>query len=252
MLSKLLKGFQKRGTAYFGFVAVAMLIIMAVQSGSVSKADIEDVIEETTQCSSSSRLIVEEIPAGTTTVPSEIHLRMSEATTESESTVAETTVAETTVAETTTVVNYCKTKEVPNEVAGCRSEFKAYMSYKAVSDTSSPQYKLLNGASAYTDEASGIRMVDGRYCVAVGSYYAQKVGTKLDLQLSSGEVIPCILGDCKSDSHTDESNRFCMSNGGVAEFIVDYSVFKNVCDSSGTVNFVKGFSGEIESISIVE
>lgn len=145
---------------------------------------------------------------------------------------------------------------VPNWASGCNSNFKAYMGYNAVTCVSSPQYKLLNGESAYTDVNTGVRMVDGRYCIAVGSYYTTTVGQKLDLYLETGVVIPCIVGDCKADCHTNsESHQFCLSNGSVAEFIVDYSVFNYLKDGSGTVNWCVGdcgsFNGRINKIVLV-
>ena len=57
------------------------------------------------------------------------------------------------------------TKAVPSN-----NSFKAYMSYTAITNTSSPQYKLQQ--QAYTGNY-GIRMVDDRYCIAVGSYTLQ-------------------------------------------------------------------------------
>ena len=99
-------------------------------------------------------------------------------------------------------------------------------------------------------------MVNGRYCIAVGSYYTTTVGQKLDLYLETGVVIPCIVGDCKADCHTNsESHQFCLSNGSVAEFIVDYSVFNYLKDGSGTVNWCVGdcgsFNGRINKIVLV-
>lgn len=146
---------------------------------------------------------------------------------------------------------------VPNWMSGCRSNFKAYMGYKAVTCTSSPQYKLLNGESAYTDSATGIRMVDDRYCIAVGSYYSTTVGQKIDLYLETGVVIPCIVGDCKANCHTNSStHQYCLSNGSVAEFIVDYTVFNLLKDGSGTVNWCVGecgsFDGKINKVVLVD
>lgn len=145
--------------------------------------------------------------------------------------------------------------DVPNDAYGCNSNFKAYMSYRAVTCTSSPQYQLLNGDTAYTDTNTGIRMVGDRYCIAVGSYYSTQVGQKLDLELSTGVIIPCIVGDCKADYHTNSTNQFCLHNGSVAEFIIDYDIFDYINDGSGTVNFCTGtcgsFDGSIVRVGLV-
>lgn len=140
---------------------------------------------------------------------------------------------------------------VPNKTVGCRSEFKSYMAYTAVTSRNSAQYKLLNGASAYTDPETGIRMVDGRYCIAVGTGYCSKIGTKIDLVLKNGNVIKCILGDVKSDAHTDPTHRFHAVDGSVAEFIIDKDVFTAKTDGSGTVNWIDGFEGKIEKVVII-
>lgn len=141
---------------------------------------------------------------------------------------------------------------VPNNVEGCRSEFKSYMAYTAVTNKSSAQYKLLNSELAYTDPDTGIRMVDGRYCIAVGTGYCSKIGTKINLVLENGNVIKCILGDVKADQHTDSTNKFHTVDGSVAEFIVDKTIFNQKKDSSGTVNWINGFEGKITKVVIID
>lgn len=97
------------------------------------------------------------------------------------------------------------------------SKLMSYMSYKAITNTSSRQYKLQK--IAYTGNY-GIRQVNERYCIAVGSYYTTKIGTYIDLILKNGTVIPCILADCKDDQHTDDNNILTF-DGSLAEFVVD-------------------------------
>lgn len=140
--------------------------------------------------------------------------------------------------------------DVPNWDVNCNSWFKSYMPYTAVTDTSSKQFKLLNGSEAYTDNNTGIRMVGDRYCIALGSYYTTEIGQKVDLVLDNGNVIKCVLGDCKADCDTNASNQYAGS-GDVAEFIVDYNIFNNLKDASGTVNWVYGFEGGIVNVVLV-
>lgn len=140
--------------------------------------------------------------------------------------------------------------DVPNWDVNCNSWFKSYMPYTAVTDTSSKQFKLLNGSEAYTDNNTGIRMVGDRYCIALGSYYTTEIGQKVDLVLDNGNVIKCVLGDCKADCDTNASNQYAGS-GDVAEFIVDYNIFNNLKDISGTVNWVYGFEGDIVNVVLV-
>ena len=94
---------------------------------------------------------------------------------------------------------------------------KSWMSYKAITNHSSPQWKLQTMAT--TDE-NGFRKVDGLYTVAVGTHFGAGIGTKLDLVLENGTVINCVVGDIKANQHTDGSNLF-TANGCMSEFIVD-------------------------------
>lgn len=141
--------------------------------------------------------------------------------------------------------------EVPNWDACCHSEVKTYMGYQAVTLVASSQYQLLNSSYAYTDE-HGLRMYDdgtgARYCVALGSYYTTAIGQKFDLVMEDGHYVPCILGDAKADVHTNWSNQYGSANGDVAEFIIDNTVYYQMYDMSGTVNWVEGLSGKIQSI----
>ena len=101
------------------------------------------------------------------------------------------------------------------------SGFKSYMYYTAITSTGSPQYQLQQ--KAYTGNY-GIRMVDDRYCVALGTRFTTQVGRCVDLILQNGTVIPCVLGDLKSNNDTDSTHTF-TGNGCCSEFIVDKSAF---------------------------
>lgn len=109
----------------------------------------------------------------------------------------------------------------------------SYMSYKSLSSTTSKQYKLQK--IAYTG-TYGIRQVDGRFCIAMGSYYTTKIGTYIDLELSDGTVIPCVLADCKADIHTDSMNQK-TSDGSLIEFVVDINCLSNKVCVMGDVSY---------------
>lgn len=111
---------------------------------------------------------------------------------------------------------------------------KSYMSYKAITLKISEQYRLQQ--IAYTG-THGIRQVNGRFCVALGSAYATKIGTHVDIILENGEVIPCILADQKQDIHTDKTNRVCF-DGSLVEFVVDTDYIINRVIKSGDVSVV--------------
>lgn len=135
---------------------------------------------------------------------------------------------------------------IPNGDGVCNSAKYTYMPYTAVTSKNSDQYKLLNGADAHTDETTGIRMIKDRYCIAVGTFYAKKIGTKLNVVMANGETLKCILGDVKSDRHTDETHRYQAVDGSVIEMVVDYNYFKS------TKQYPSALHGEVERIEVVE
>ena len=115
------------------------------------------------------------------------------------------------------------------------SGFKSYMSYKCITSTGSEQYKLQH-QRAYTGKY-GIRQVDDRFCVALGSYFASKVGTLFDLILENGTVIPCILSDQKADEDTDSQNIVTEHNGCMSEFIVDLNSLAVSAKRQGDISY---------------
>ena len=128
-----------------------------------------------------------------------------------------------------------------------KNSFKSYMSYKAISNKNSKQYKLQQKAITGT---YGIRMVDNRYCVALGSYYTHQIGQKVDLIMDDGTIIPCIVGDGKADIHTDSKNQKTQ-NGCISEFIVDISVLNKDAKRSGNISSCsKKFNQSIKKIRI--
>lgn len=129
------------------------------------------------------------------------------------------------------------------------SGFKSYMPYTAITSRNSPQYKLQE-QSAYTGNY-GIRQVNGRYCVAIGSYYTSEIGTLFDLILENGTVIPCILADQKADKDTDSSNIMTMHNGCVSEFVVDTSYLKRKAKQYGDISYCDdSWNSPVETIRL--
>ncbi|MCM1234880.1 MAG: SH3 domain-containing protein [Ruminococcus flavefaciens] len=114
--------------------------------------------------------------------------------------------------------------------------FKSFMGYKAITAKSSDQYKIQHDY-AYTGEY-GIRQVDGRFCVALGSAIDAKMGTYVDLVLENETIIPCILADQKADIHTMSDNLTTAANGCVSEFIVDTSALESLAARMGDVSYV--------------
>lgn len=113
------------------------------------------------------------------------------------------------------------------------AKMKSWMPYTAITSTSSPQYKLQQ--VSYTGNY-GIRMTEGRYCVALGTYFGASIGQYFDLVLQNGTVIPCVLADVKADAHTDSNNTITIANNCMSEFLIDYNSLKYEIKRDGTVS----------------
>lgn len=125
------------------------------------------------------------------------------------------------------------------------NEVKKYERYTLLTSWKQADLQKL----AHTDE-NGMRKVGNRYCVALGSYYTTEIGTEFDLIMQDGDVIPCILGDAKSDLHTDALHQRGQNGGCVAEFIVDDKKMPAAARTGGSVHFIPEFAGEISKIRI--
>jgi hypothetical protein len=99
----------------------------------------------------------------------------------------------------------------------------AYMNHSAITSKDSRQWQVKQ--IAYTD-IYGLRCVEQYYLVAMGTYYG-KVGDKFKIHTASGGWYVVMLGDIKSDAHTDSTHRVCQTNGSIIEFIMDGSVITN-------------------------
>jgi hypothetical protein len=107
--------------------------------------------------------------------------------------------------------------------------FKAFMSYKKITDKTSKQYQLQQ--ICYTDD-QGFRKFDNRYCVAIGTAFNAQVGQYFDAYLDNDTIIECIVGDIKDNKDTDSSNVF-TSQGCCLEFIVDIPQLDGIIKTLG-------------------
>lgn len=129
-------------------------------------------------------------------------------------------------------------------------ERKSYMDYRKITSKFSRQYQVQK--KAYTSP-DGYRMVENRYCIALGSYYSTSVGCYVDLILKNGVRIPCILADCKADKDTVD-NRSKGKDGSVSEFVVNEDMIKEQ-DTKKTGNcseITKGWDSPVVEIKIYE
>lgn len=126
------------------------------------------------------------------------------------------------------------------------SAFKAYMGYHTITSTTSKQYALQR--SCYTNEL-GIRMYNGRYCVAIGTGYNAPVGTYIDVTLTDNTLLHCIVGDIKSDVDTKNGHKQCKHNNSVIEFIVDSKKLDSSIKSHGSAHAISYLSAPVCAIT---
>lgn len=126
---------------------------------------------------------------------------------------------------------------------------KSYMDYTKITLKSSPQYKLQLQA---TTDTNGLRTVNGRYTIALGSYYTTNVGQYLDIVLSNGTVIPCVVGECKQDRHTNE-NHSIGADGGAIEFIVETNMLNDESRRQGDISYsVDNWNSNVSEVRLYD
>lgn len=133
------------------------------------------------------------------------------------------------------------------------STFKSYEDATCITnDTSIAQGKLKK--EYHLDYHSGIYMVGNRYCIAVGSFYTNKVGVKIDLVLSPKggrkHTLKCITADCKADRDT-VNNHKVHSDGSIVEFIVNTRYLSSKVKLMGDISYTgRKFKGKIVKIKV--
>lgn len=137
-------------------------------------------------------------------------------------------------------------KDAPNDIQSVySSNAKSYMKYQTLGYESwNQQGHLSRQKLAYTG-SHYIRMIDGRMLVALGQYYSTTIGQYLDIELEDGTILACILGDIKATVDTDPTQRYCIHDNSVLEFIIDsqgldssdYSRIKALEPSNGAGNY---------------
>lgn len=139
------------------------------------------------------------------------------------------------------------------------TSFKTYMSYQAVTNRQSNQYKLIhtwgfsdsNGfMRCKSEQELGIQ--DDYYMIALGSYYGTDIGTKYRITTDTGNVFYGVLADCKDNKHTNSTNQYVPSNGNVVEFLVDTSKLLKEVKTTGSANIHTPLNGKIISIERIE
>lgn len=128
------------------------------------------------------------------------------------------------------------------------SSFKSYMDYHAITNTRSKQYKLQQQC---VNDSNGLRTFDGYYTIAVGTGFGVGVGDYLDVKLSTGTLLHCVVGDIKQNAHTGSDNIQVAHNGNVIEFIVDTDCLHSEARSRGDISMIEGFDGDVDSVTVL-
>ena len=159
-------------------------------------------------------------------------------------------------------IAYVSSKYISNEELNYRcysvpltSGFKSYMPYaksngESIFNKNSNQYKLQQQCQT---GLYGIRVKDGRYCVAIGTGFNADVGTYFDLILANGTVIPCIVADIKADKHTDSNNMVTKASGCLTEFVVDNGSLNKMAKKMGDISYCSDkWNSRVEKVRVYE
>ena len=147
------------------------------------------------------------------------------------------------------VVNYTEMG-----VPAVDTSFKTWMSYKAITSKSSPQYKFVHTYGWRDSEGfmrcsaeSDLGITSDYYLVAMGSYYGSTIGTKFRVTFDNGNVIYVALADQKADRHTNSTNQYASHND-VLEFLVDTPYLNKQVKRMGNANVYAPLSGRVAKI----
>ena len=146
-----------------------------------------------------------------------------------------------------------ETMSVPTNVS---TYWKTWMSYKAITNKKSPQYKMLQQDWIYIDSNGFLRAIGEKdlgisgdyYVIALGSYYGTTIGNKYKITTDTGNVFYGILGDVKSDLHTDRTHRYTLSHNDMVEFLVNVPTLNKTVKKMGNANVYMPLNGNIAKI----
>ena len=121
---------------------------------------------------------------------------------------------------------------------------KSLESFRKITSRSSIQYKIQMSS---TTADNGFRMYKGLYEIAIGTGYNAKAGTFVDVVLTDGTIINCIVGDIKANCDTNKSNTI-GNDGSCVEFIVDMGKVAKDIKQSGDASDIDGWSSKVAEL----
>ena len=154
-----------------------------------------------------------------------------------------------------TLQTQARIQYTPLETPNINSSFKSWMSYKAITNRNSKQYKFI-GTWGWSDNEGFMRCSGERdlgidqdyYLIALGSYYGTQIGTKYRITLDTGRVFYGALADCKDNKHTNSTNQYIPHNGNIVEFLVDTKRLNKNVKQMGSANVYMPLNGRIVKI----
>ena len=126
-----------------------------------------------------------------------------------------------------------------------KKDFKSYLPYTAITNKNSKQWELQQDATTNED---GIRCLNGLPMVAVGTGWGVWVGDTIIVNCANGNSFKAIVGDIKSDRHTDAENKTTVSNGCRCEFLVDLDKLDPYVKLMGNIATMDKYTGYVLSI----
>ena len=142
--------------------------------------------------------------------------------------------------------------EIPED---CKeTSTKTYMDYRAITMTTSAQYRLIHSDVISIDDRGFLVTEDGFIGAALGTHFGP-VGSKYIFELDSGEFLKIIKVEVKSDLHTCD-HGILDGSGAAIEFVIDGQTgwMQDKVAPNGLIfggNFNKYFNGKIVSIQEV-
>lgn len=149
--------------------------------------------------------------------------------------------------DTVAIVTQISDKSYPLSLTN-NSSVKPYMGYRAITDTTSKQYALLQ--TAYSD-CNGLIIINGYYAVAMGKWFGE-VGSKYKVTFDDGKEIYIIKADEKQTAHTYENNDMYGLNGHVLEMLVDTNKLDNTARFMGNCDYIEAITGTITKIERID
>lgn len=146
-------------------------------------------------------------------------------------------------------ISNCKEWEFTKlKAKGIDNSFICYEDAKFITDTTSPQYSFLKGASP---KNYGIYNKNNTYLVAVDKRYGS-IGDRIEITFNNGVKIQALISDYKKTKETLGwgIHPIGKSKGCMLEFLVDETKIPDIVKKTGDFSsHIKRYAGGIKKLS---